>query len=106
MGQEKKFTTKLSNVKASGLNVVPPNAFKALNDKDITWLLIFYSKFWSSQADFDRFYEGQVVPVPQKDDTSNPNNWIGVTLTDTVNKIYSSIMCEQLFKIISKHSVK
>ena len=32
MGQDKKSTAKLANDKAPGLNGVPPNAFKALND--------------------------------------------------------------------------
>ena len=48
----------------------------------------------------------EVFPVPKKGDTSNPNKWKWFTLMDIVNKIYSSIMCGQLFKIISKHGVK
>ena len=35
-----KPTTKLANYKASGLNGAPPNTFKGLNDKNITWLLL------------------------------------------------------------------
>ena len=50
----KKSTKKLANDKAPGLNGVPSNAFKALNDANISWLLIFYNKFWHSQADFEK----------------------------------------------------
>ena len=97
----KKPTTKLANDKARGLNGVPTNAFKAIDDKNLSWILLFYSQFWHSQYDFDKWHEGQVVPVTKKGDTVNPNKWRGVTLMDISNKIYSSITCGRLFKIIS-----
>ena len=34
----KKSTTNLTNEKSPGLNGVPPNAFKALDDKNLSWL--------------------------------------------------------------------
>ena len=101
-----KSTTQLANDKAPGLNGVPNNAFKSLDDANLSWLLLFYNQFWHSQSDFDKWNEGQVVPVPNKCDTINPNKCIGIALMDTGNNIYSSIMCGWLFKIISKHGVK
>ena len=68
--------------------------------------MLFYSQFWNSQDDFDEWHKGKAVPLPRKVDTSNLNKWKGVTLMDIRNKIYSSIMCGQLFKIISKHGMK
>ena len=62
----KKSTTKLDNYKSPGINGVPPNAFKALGDANISWVMLFYNEFWNSQADFDQWHEGQVVPVPKK----------------------------------------
>ena len=82
-----KSTTKLANDKAPGLNGVPPNAFKALDDANLPWLLLFYNQFWNSQADFVKWQECQVVPVPNKGDTIDPNKWIGFTLMDIGNKI-------------------
>ena len=41
----KKSTTKLSNDKAPGLNGVPPNEFKALDDANLSWILLFYNQF-------------------------------------------------------------
>ena len=101
-----KSTTKLANEKSPGLNGVPPNAFKAIDDANLFWLLIFYNQFWHRQADFDEWHEGQVVPVPQKGDTSESNKWRGANIMDIGNNIYRSIICGRLFKIISKHSVK
>ena len=80
---------KLENNKAPGLNGVPPNSFKSLDEANISWLLIFYKQLWHSQADFDEFHEVQVVPVPKKGDIIDPNKWRGVTLMDIVNNIYS-----------------
>ena len=37
----KKATTKLTNDKSPGLNGVLPNAFKALDDANLSWLLLF-----------------------------------------------------------------
>ena len=102
----KKATTKLANDKAPGLNGVPPNEFKALDDANLSWLLLFYNQFWHSQADFNEWHKGEVVTVPKKGNTTDRDKWIGVTLTDTRNKIYSSIMCGRIFKIIRKHGVK
>ena len=101
-----KSATKLANNTAPGLNVVSPNAFKALDDENLSWLILFYKQFWNIQYDFNEWHKGQVVPVPKKGDTNDPNKWRGVTLMDIGNKIYSSIMCGRLFKIISKHGLK
>ena len=101
-----KSTTNLANDKAPGLNGVPPNALKTLGDANLSWLLLFYNQLCHSQADFYEWQEGQVFPVPKKGGTTDPNKWIGVTLMDIGNNIYSSIMCGRLFKIISKHGVK
>ena len=51
----KKATTKLANDKSPGLNSVSPNAFKALDDANLSWLLLFYNQFWHIQAGFDKW---------------------------------------------------
>ena len=37
----KKPTTKLANNKEPGINGVPPNAFKSLDDANLSWILLF-----------------------------------------------------------------
>ena len=68
--------------------------------------MLFHNQFWSSQSEFNEWHEGQLVPVPQKRDTSDPNKCIGITLMNTGKTFYSSIMCGRLFKITIKHGVK
>ena len=102
----KKATTKLANDKAPGLNGVPHNSFKALDDANFSWFLYFYNQLLHSQAEFDEWHRGQVVPIPKKGNTTGPTKCRGVSIMDIGNKIYSSIMCGQLCNIISKHGVK
>ena len=97
---------KLTNDKAPGLKNVPPNAFKALSSEHLDTLLTFFNDYWDEKVDFEEWHEGQVVPVPKSGDLSDPNKWRGVTLMDIGSKIFSSILCTRLFKIISKHGVK
>ena len=42
----KSSVTKLTNDKVPGLNKVPKNAFKALNNDNLTHLLDFFNKYW------------------------------------------------------------
>ena len=69
-----------------------PNAFKALDDKNISCILLFYNQLWRIKADFEKCHEGQVVTVPQKGDTSDPKKWRGVTLTNIGNR-YTAASC-------------
>ena len=50
--------------------------------------------------------KGRVVPFPKSEDPGDPNKWIGVTLMYMGSKIFSSILCTRLFKIIKLHGVK
>ena len=68
-----KSTTELANYKEPGLKGVPPNAFKAIGGKNLSWFLLLYNKFWRSQSDFDKCNKYQVVTVLKKGDTSKPN---------------------------------
>ena len=89
----KKSTTKFKNDKAPGLNYVPPNAFKEIDDANLSYILLLYNQFWHSQAELDEWHEGQVVLVPKKGDKTDPNRWKGVTLMDIGSNIYSRIIC-------------
>ena len=102
----KKAISALASGKAAGLNKVPPEAFKALNDKNLTHLHKFFADFWDGRANFAEWHEGQLVPVPKSGDLADPNKWRGVTLMDIGSKIFSKILCTRLFMIIKQHGVK
>ena len=102
----KQAVTKLSNGKSPGLNDIPPGAFKALDSQNLLTFLDFLNSYWLEEIDFGEWNEGQLVPVPKSGDLGDTNKWIGVTLMDMGSKIFISILCTRLFKIIKKHGVK
>ena len=66
----------------------------------------FILEFWNDNLDFEEWHEVQVVPVPKSGDLLDPNKWRGVNLMDIGSKIFSSLLCKRLFRIIKKHGVK
>ena len=93
----------MSNDKAPGLNQVPPNAYKCLNNANLNTIQRFNKAYWDNTADYDEWHESQVVPVYKKGDTGDPNNYRGVSLMDIHGKIFSSIMTQRLFVILKLH---
>ena len=65
-----------------------------------------FKSYWLEETDFTEWHEGQLVLVPKSVDLSDPNKWRGVTLMDIGSKIFISILCKILFRIIRKHGVK
>ena len=66
----------------------------------------FFNSYWLEETDFTEWHIGQLVPFLKIGDLSDPNKWRGVTLMDIGSKIFSSILCTRLFKIIRKHGVE
>ena len=66
----------------------------------------FILDLWRDRLDYVEWQKCQVIPVPKSGDISNTNKWIGVNLMDIGAKVFSSMICRRLFKIISLHGVK
>ena len=66
-------------------------------------LFDFIIKFWGDRLYFTEWHEGQVVPVTKIGELSDPNKWKGVNLMDIGSKVFISMMCKRLFKIIKLH---
>ena len=96
----------LTNDKSPGLNGFPLNAFKSMSEENLRHHFNFITEFWENKVNFEEWHKGQVVPVPEIGDLSDPNNWRGVNLMNIGSKVFSSLICKKLFKIIKKHGVK
>ena len=92
--------TKLKRDKASVLNKVPLNAFKALNNDNLTHLLEFFNKYWLEETGFDECHEGQILPVTKSGDLSDPKKWRVIILMDIGANIFIRILCEHELHII------
>ena len=96
----------MTNDKSPGLNGVPPNAFKSMSEENLRHHFDFITEFWEEKVDFEELHEVQVVPVFISGDLYDPNKCRGVNPMDIGAKVFSSLICKRLFKIIKKHGVK
>ena len=102
----KAAVTKLTNDRDQGLNKVPPNVFKALNDENLTQLLRILNNYLLEETDFDEWHKGQIVPVPKIGNLFDPNKWRGFTLTNIRANMFRSILCGCALNIIKSCGVK
>ena len=93
---------KLKSGKASGLNGIPPEAFKAMNRECRERVHKYISDFYEGKCDYEGWHLSQCVPVPKSGDLSNPNKLRGVMLMDVCSKLLSTIMNERAFELFSK----
>ena len=94
---------KLKNGKAAGLNDVPPEAYKAMDEECRRRVYTYVCKFFEGDADYEGWHRGQCVPVPKSGDLSNPNKWRGVMMMDVCSKIFSIIMNGRAFVVLKQH---
>ena len=69
----KQAVTNLSNGKSPGLNDVPPDAFKALDEQNLFTLLKMFNSYWLEETDFTQWHEGQLLRAPKSGDLSDLN---------------------------------
>ena len=84
----------------------PLNAFKTMSETNLLRHFNFILELCEYILDYVEGHEGQVIPVPKIWDLSDPKELIGVNLMDIREKVFSSMMCKRLFKIINLHGVK
>ena len=90
-----KAVNNLTNDQDSGLNGVPPNAFKDMSPKNLKVHFNFILEFCYDNLDFEEWNEEQVVPVPKSGGLLYPNKWRGVNLMDIGSKIVLVVFCEK-----------
>jgi hypothetical protein len=88
----KQAINKLKKGKLPGLNDIPPEALKAMNNTSCCTIHCHVSYFFVGKVDHEGWHKSQCVPVPKQDDLSNPNKWQGIMLMDMCSKVFSSVM--------------
>ena len=63
----------------------------------------FIIELWEDILDFANWHKRQVVPVPKSGDLTETKKWRGLNLMDIGTKVFISMMCKRLFKIIKLH---
>jgi hypothetical protein len=102
----KRAINKLKRGKAPGLNAIPPEALKAMDDTPQQTVHKHVSDFFDGKTDHEGWHKSQCVPVPQKGNLSDPNKWREIMLMDMCSKVFSSIMMEGAFQLLDKHGTR
>jgi hypothetical protein len=102
----KRAINKLKKGKAPGLNGIPPEALKAMDDVSKRTIHKHVSDFFEGKTDHEAWRKSQCVPVPKKGDLSDPNKWRGIMLMDMCSKVFSSIMTARAFQLLDKHGTR
>ncbi len=89
-----------------GLTGVPPEAFKAMHPANCRHVYKYVNEFFLGEADYKQWHCSQIMPAPKSGDLSDPNKWHGVMLMNVCLKIFSSVMNERTFKLLSEHGTR
>ena len=81
---------KLTLHKNPGLNRVPPNAIKALNEENIQVLFDINSRYFEGNFKIEEWQIGRLKILPQKDDLTNVNNWRGINLLEVMSIVITT----------------
>jgi hypothetical protein len=84
----KRTINKLKRGKASGLNDIPPEALKAMDDMPLQTVHKHVSDFFDGKTNHEGWHKSQCVPVPKKGNLSDPNKWRGIMLMDMCSKVF------------------
>jgi len=80
---------KLKKGKAPGLNGLPPEALKAMDNIPKRIIHTHISDFFDGKTDHEGWHRSQCVPVPKKGNLSDPNKWRGIMLMDICSNVFS-----------------
>lgn len=98
--------TKLSNNKAPGASLVPPEAVKASTPEIKAALLQCFHEFWAERANPEEWHTALLKCLWKgKGDLSNPNTWRGICLQDLIARVLSSIVTFRLNEILKTHGI-
>ena len=97
---------KLKKGKSPGLNGIPREALKAMNDTPRRIVHKHVSDFFEGKTDHAGWHRSQCIPVPKKGDLSDPNKWRGIMLMDICSKVFSSVLNTRAFLLLEKHGTR
>ena len=80
---------KIRNMKAAGLDEIPPEVWKTRQFDDI---LLRHCNAVYNQNLIDRWIKGCILPFPKKGDLGLTKNYRGITLTSIAAKIYNALL--------------
>ena len=97
----KRAINKLKEGKAPGLNGIPPEALKAMDNVSRRTVHRHVCDFFEGRANHEGWHQSQCIPVPKRGNLSDPNKWCGIMLMDMCSKVFSAVMTAQAFSLLT-----
>lgn len=90
----------LKNNKSPGIDQITGELLKADVNVTTEILLPLFEKIWKEEKFPKDWQTGVIVKIPKKGDLKLCNNWRGITLLSTVNKLFSKIILNRIVNTI------
>lgn len=87
---------KLKNNKAPGTDDIAPELLKANPLMSANALHEHIATAWNNEEFNDEWKEGFIVKIPKKGDLKKCENWRGITVLNTINKILALIILQRI----------
>ena len=82
--------------KAAGPDGIPPDIFMACPNMMATFLEPLIKTTWELERFPDDWKNGYFIKLPKKGDLSDCKNWRGITLSNSINKLVTTILYQRL----------
>jgi hypothetical protein len=97
---------KLKKGKSPGLNGIPPEALKAMDNVSRRMIHRHVCDFFDGTIDHEGWHRSQCIPVPKRGDLSDPNKWRGIMLMAMCSKVFLLVMTRRAFTLLDKHGTR
>jgi hypothetical protein len=82
--------------KAPGIDNITPEVLKVDAETSIDLLYSMFVNIWVEEKLPAAWKKGMIVKLPKKGDTTNCNNWRGITFLSVASKVFSSIILNRI----------
>ena len=92
----------LKGNKAGGKNGILPEMVKNLGSNQLDYILDLFHSVWKEESVPKEWRDAILVPIPKKGDLSICDNWQGISLLDTVGKLFAKVIQRRLQVIVEE----
>ena len=96
---------KMKNNKAPGIDGIPVEFFKNSTVEFKNYLLIFFNRMYEDACVPSSFSKAVIFAIFKKGDANSAENYRGISILNTIRKIFSSILYERLTKWVEDNSL-
>ena len=97
--------SKLKSGKAPGLDTVSNNMLKSGQSVLLKCLHKMFNTCLSYGIYPNSWADGFIVPLHKGNDTHDPNNYRGITITSAIGKLFNSVLNNRLDQFLEKYSI-